>query len=561
LWCGSWEISKTDDSPLGLDECPTAIALKEGRISNMEIVIKRPDGTKRNVIPHPQPIFDLEGKITGAINTLIDITERVEAQKKMEQVAEMIENLYMNAPAFICTLKGPEYVFELVNPEYQKLYGKRGLLGKKIIEAIPELEGQGIMEKLDSVYKTGVPYVVTELLLYLGRDEGKEPEPTYLNFSYQPMYDTEMKIDGILVFGYEVTEQVLARKKGEENIKKILESLPQITSTSSANGTNIFFNKFFFEYSGLSQEEATTNGWNSILHPDEIETVLMEWQHCKNTGQDFYKEIRLKRKSDGIYRWHISHITPIKNSKGKTTQWISTATDIHEQKTKEQKKDEFISIASHEMKTPLTTAKAYLQLLEISLAKEDEKANLYTKKAIHSIDRLRDLISELLDVSKIQNGKLDFNFQTFDVNEMLNDAIEAVQYNSPKHQIINKSFLADGKQVVGDKERLQQVVINLLSNAVKYSPHSNEVFITAAVENGKIKVAVKDNGIGIAESNLEKIFERYYRIEGQELQFQGLGIGLYISMEIIQRHHGIIWVESVPDKGSTFYFTLPSHQS
>ena len=131
LWCGSWEIYKTDGSPLGLDECPMAIALKEGRISNMEIVIKRPDGTKRNVIPHPQPLFDLEGKITGAINTLIDITERVEAQRKMEQVAQMVENLYMNAPAFICTLKGPEYVFELVNPKYQRLYGKRRLLGTK----------------------------------------------------------------------------------------------------------------------------------------------------------------------------------------------------------------------------------------------------------------------------------------------------------------------------------------------------------------------------------------------------------------------------------------------
>ena len=166
-----------------------------------------------------------------------------------------------------------------------------------------------------------------------------------------------------------------------------------------------------------------------------------------------------------------------------------------------------------------------------------------------------------MDVSKIQNGKLDFNFQSFDFNEMLDDAIEAVQYNSPKHQIINKSFMTEAKQVVGDKERLQQVVINLLSNAVKYSPNSNEVFINASVENGKIKVSVKDNGIGIAESNLEKIFERYYRIEGQELQFQGLGIGLYISMEIIQRHHGIIWVESVPDKGSTFYFSMPSHQS
>ena len=148
----------------------------------------------------------------------------------------------------------------------------------------------------------------------------------------------DKKVSGILVFGYEVTEQVLAKKKGEENLRKILESLPQITSASSANGTSIFFNRFFFEYSGLSREEATVNGWNSIVHPDEIDEVLSDWEICKQKGEDFYKEIRLKRKSDGVYRWHISHITPMKNKKGEITQWIASATDIHEQKTKEEKK-------------------------------------------------------------------------------------------------------------------------------------------------------------------------------------------------------------------------------
>lgn len=555
LWCGSWEIYNKDGTILPFDKCPMAIALKEGRISNMEIIVKRSDGTLRNVIPYPQPFFDANGKITGASNTLIDITEQVLVSRKMEQIAEMIEKLYMNAPAFISTLKGPGYVFELVNPEYQKLYGKRELLGKKVIDAIPELKGQGIMEMLDKVYYTGEPYVVTERLLFLSRDEGKSPEATYLNFSYQPMYDTEKKINGILVFGYEVTEQVLAKKKGEENLKKILEFLPQITSASSANGTNIFFNRFFFDYSGLSKEEATFNGWNSIVHPEEIDHVLMHWEKCKETGVDFYKEIRLKRKSDGMYRWHISHISPIKNRKGEVTQWIATATDIHEQKTKEQKKDEFISIASHEMKTPLTTAKAYLQLLELSLEKKNEKANLYTKKAILSIDRLKDLISELLDVSKIQHGKLDLNCSAFDFDQMIDGAIEGEQYNSPKHKIIKIGKI--DKPVYGDKERLQQVIVNLLSNAVKYSPGAEVVYVNVISENGLIKVSVKDNGIGISKDNLEKVFERYYRVEGQDIHVQGLGIGLFISMDIIQRHHGRLWAESEPGKGSTFYFTLP----
>jgi PAS domain S-box-containing protein len=555
LWCGSWKIFRTNGEPLPLDECPMAIVLKEGRISNMEIVIQRPDGSKKNVVPYPQPIYDSNGNITGATNTLVDITEQVKSRRQMEQVAEMIERLYMNAPAFICTLKGPEHIFELVNPEYQKMYGSRQILGKKVADAIPELVSQGIIEKLDHVYQTGEPYVVTEMLLYLSRDEGKEPEPTYLNYSYQPMYDADRNINGILVFGYEVTKQVLAKMEGEENLKLILESLPQITSTSSANGTNIYFNKFFFEYSGLSKEEATVNGWNSILHPKEINEVLNQWEECKKNGEDFYREIRLKRKSDGVYRWHISHITAIKNSKGEITQWIASATDIHEQKMKEQKKDEFLSIASHEMKTPLTSVKAYLQLLELSLDKNNEKANSFTKKAILSVDRLKDLIAELLDVSKIQNGRLNLNISNFDFNEMIDDAIENIQYNSPKHSLIKTGKIA--QLVNADRERLQQVIINLLSNAVKYSPDSKDIFINAYIENNQLTVSVKDNGIGISENNLSKIFERYYRVEGQDIHFQGLGIGLFISMDIVRRHDGKLWVESEVGKGSTFYFTLP----
>ena len=555
LWSGSWKIYKTDGTPLPLDECPMAVALKEGRIVNTEIIIERPDGTKANVIPYPQPVFDHNGNICGAVNTLIDITAQVKARAQLEQTSQMIENLYMNAPAFICILKGRDFEFELVNPQAQKMYGNRKLVGLKFIDALPELKNTEAISRLQHVYETGEPYVATETRAFISRDEGKEPEPRYFNFSYQPIYNIEKQIDGVLIFGYEVTEQVLMKNESDENLKLVLESLPQITSSSSANGTNIFFNKFFFEYSGLSVEEATKDGWNSILHPDEIKNVLATWEICKEKETEFRMDIRLRRKTDGMYRWHISNITPMKDRDGKVTQWIASATDIHEQKMKEQKKDEFMSIASHEMKTPLTSVKAYLQLLEMSVDKSNKDAVLYTQKAILSVERLKNLISELLDVNKIQHGQLNFTFSTFDFNEMINNAVEDIQYNSPNHKIIKKGKADD--PVYGDKERLQQVIVNLLSNAVKYSPDSPEVLITVSQENNQIKVAVKDRGIGIANSNLPKIFDRYFRVEGQEFHFQGLGIGLFISLNIIERHNGKLWAESEYGKGSTFYFTIP----
>lgn len=188
----------------------------------------------------------------------------------------------------------------------------------------------------------------------------------------------------------------------------------------------------------------------------------------------------------------------------------------------------------------------------------NDKDLIFAQKAGASIDRLNDLIGELMDVSKIQNGKLDLNITSFDFNIMARDAIESVQYASPDHQILLSGEI--NERVKGDKERLKQVIINLLSNAVKYSPKSKKVLIHVEKKKEAVKVSVKDTGIGINKQSLEKIFERYYREEQRAVHFQGLGIGLFISYEIIQRHSGKIWAKSVPGKGSTFYFTIPVSQ-
>ena len=349
-------------------------------------------------------------------------------------------------------------------------------------------------------------------------------------------------------------EKIEKHRLGE--IKKILENMPQITSTASPDGVITYFNQYFLDYSGLNFNDALQHGWESVIQPENYDAIKKLWQHSVTTGEDINIELLLKRKNDNTYRWHICRGTAIRNAEGLITSWIGTATDIHEQKVREREKDEFIGIASHELKTPLTTAKAYLQLLQMSMEKRGDKDLLFAQKAYASIDRLNDLIAELLDISKIQNGKLNMNVAPFDFDEMLKASIEDVQLSSFTHIIIRSGNA--GKSFAGDKERLKQVVINLLTNAIKYSPSSDKVFVHVAEENGEIKVSVKDTGIGILKQNLEKIFERYYREEGRATQFQGLGIGLSICHEIIKRHNGKIWAESEIGKGSTFYFTVPT---
>ncbi len=216
--------------------------------------------------------------------------------------------------------------------------------------------------------------------------------------------------------------------------------------------------------------------------------------------------------------------------------------------------DEFISIASHEMKTPLTTAKGYIELLLLSLNEENESV-LYASKASQAVERLHDLVTELLDATKIQHGKLNYNISTFNFNKMVEEAIENIQLSSNNHLILKTGIVS--QQVTGDRERLQQVLINLLSNAVKYSPKADKVLVKMEELNDKILVSVQDFGIGMSGRHLNKIFDRYYRVQEHAIHFQGLGIGLYISHNIIERHNGGMWVESEPDKGSIFYFTLP----
>lgn len=350
-------------------------------------------------------------------------------------------------------------------------------------------------------------------------------------------------------------EKESIEKRIAKDLKIILEALPQITIAATPDGAPTYFNRFFLTYAGMDFAEALETGWEHIIKPKMRDEFKNSWANSITTGKNFNMEVQLKRKSDDMYRWHLWRTSVIRNEEDAITSWVSAAMDIHEQKTKEDAKDEFISIASHELKTPLTTAKAYIQLLQSSLTQNKNSELLYAQKANQAIDRLGSLIAELLDVSKIQNGHLPLNITMFDFDETISSAIEDVQRASPGYTIIKTGELK--KEIKGDSQRIQQVMINLLSNAVKYSPKSDRVFVSISQENQVVKVSVRDTGIGIRKENLEKIFERYYREDGRDFNFQGLGIGLSISYNIIQRHNGKIWAESEQDKGSTFYFTLP----
>jgi len=233
--------------------------------------------------------------------------------------------------------------------------------------------------------------------------------------------------------------------------------------------------------------------------------------------------------------------------------------EIEFRKQAEHKKDEFISIASHELKTPLTSVKGYIQLLQRSLNRDDKTmAQNHLEKASIQLEKLNELIVDLLDISKIESGKLKFNMQSFCADNMLNNAIEMLQQSNPDFKI-NK-IGQTSEMVFADEMRIEQVVINFITNAIKYSPGTNQINVTINITDEKLYLAVKDFGIGIPKEQQSKIFDKFYRVEENSNRFNGLGIGLYICSEIISRHGGTIGVKSKEDEGSEFYFIIPTNQ-
>jgi signal transduction histidine kinase len=262
------------------------------------------------------------------------------------------------------------------------------------------------------------------------------------------------------------------------------------------------------------------------------------------------------KNTDGTIHWYIATGKP-QFKEGVFTGYIGACVDISGQKQIQIQKDNFIAIASHELKTPVTSIKAYSQVLEMILAGkgESKEAGMVTKMGTQ-LNRLIDLINDLLDVTKLNAGKLQFNDVAFDFNPMVKDLIEDLQRTTQRHTIL-EDFKATGR-VFGDKERIGQVLTNFITNAIKYSPNSEEIIVHTDVKDGEIIVCVEDFGIGISENHQKKVFEQFYRVSGDmQHTFPGLGLGLYISSEIIAREGGRIWVNSTPGQGSSFCFALP----
>lgn len=345
------------------------------------------------------------------------------------------------------------------------------------------------------------------------------------------------------------------------NIPELFASIVKASPTSiiiTDNKGNIeYTNPKFTQLTGYSLDDVIGKNPRILksghTKPEEYENL---WKTIK-IGKEWKGEFHNKKKNGDLY-WELASISSIKNNHNKITHYIAIKEDITERKLLEQQKDEFLNIASHELKTPITSIKAYGQILQNLITRNQfEKAGELLLKLDYQTNKLTVLINDLLDITKIQAGNLQFRNDYFNFNSLLNDIVEDMQRTTKRHKLIKE--LSDDTIIYGDKNRIGQIIINFLSNAIKYSPQANKIIIGTKPNHKNLIFFVKDFGIGIPDNSKDKIFDRYYRLESvNKTAVTGLGLGLYIAQQIALKQHGRIWYENNETKGATFYCSLPT---
>ena len=377
----------------------------------------------------------------------------------------------------------------------------------------------------------------------------------------QKLFARDKKAALILLAIEDITERRFSEHRLRENAERfrlLIENAFDIIAILSRDGVIVYESESVSRILGYAQNERAGKSifTDPIVHPDDIIIKKQAFNKSLLNPEEIVRtEFRLRHK-EGDYRdIEAVYINLLANPRIEGI--VATYHDVTERKRMERQKEEFISIASHELKTPVTSVKAYTQILQdIFIKAKDKRSAELLDKMNKQVDRLTALITDLLDFTRIQGEKLELRKGNYNINELISEVVEEMQRTTKIHKIITK--LDKSIQMWGDRFRTGQVLTNLLSNAIKYSPQSKKIIVSSKLEKDAVTVCVQDFGIGIKEDHVNKIFNRFFRVSESKLNtFPGLGLGLYIAAEIVKTHGGTIAVESKQGKGSTFCFSLP----
>jgi PAS domain S-box-containing protein len=671
-------------------------------------------------------LFELDGELAVQI-MLRDVTEHYKAQAELlrakretDKHRHRLEDLFMNAPASIAILRGPDHVIELANPLFMELTGReQNIIGLPIRDSFPEIAEQGFFAMLDTVYNTGRAFVGNEVFVRFIMPGKALEKGYYFNFVNLPSRSADGKVDGILLHGVDVTDQVHARQEieysnsllttitdntsmgllmmdehhhctfinqtataitgftleemkgaplhsfihrmkadgeayplkdcpiakampefkrqhgedtfvrkdgtyypvrytaspivrgkkpigtlleiqditeerlaqaalrdSEESFRQLADSMPQMVWTADAAGNFTYRNRLWYEYLGKDDEPVDSPLWGALVHPDDQQPAIAKYWEATQAGEPYEAEIRMRKslKAEN-YGWFLARAVPVKDKSGKITKWFGTATDItdirrttkrskeletiaealREQRTQlvalNKAKDEFISLASHQLRTPATGVKQYIGMaLEGYAGDLTPDMRLFLERAYESNERQINVINDLLQVAQVDAGKVVLDREPTDLVELIRSVIlEQSSRFMVRDQIV--TFKPKMKELVvsADEARLRMVLDNLIDNASKYTPHNKSIEIKLTKRKDMVCIAIADEGVGIPEADVAKIFRKFSRLDNPlSAHVGGSGLGLYWAQKIVNLHEGSIKVESVVNKGSTFTICLPA---
>jgi PAS domain S-box-containing protein len=519
-------------------------------------------------------IFALTGIAAGLFGKWFREAQKT-AQKtnlELEEKNSQLEALISNSPIGLA-LFDREHRYLRVNERLANFNGvpAHEHPNKSISEIVPQTADQ-ITQLIDHVFESGE---VVQIEFTENTPRGYDISPTWIGGFY-PVRASNGQISSVGAYVLDVTEQRRTEKavrESEAQFKTLTNSIPQITWTADSQGKLIHLNEKWTAFTGSTLEQVQADAGLRFVHPDDQQRVRDTWAQAMSTRCEFEVEFRMLNARTQHYEWLLSRGVPVKNSAGQIEKWFGTNTNIQDlRQTQEaleealRARDEFLSIASHELKTPLTTLRLQSQSLERDIKRENPRAfspdriKQFSLLIERQIARLARLVDDVLDISRIRSGNFAIQKTPFDLCDLATEVVERMkpQFTHAQLDFPETEFKASA---LGnwDRLRIDQVLTNLLTNAIRYG-EGKPIRVSVEAFDAYTRLIVQDQGRGIAQDNLERIFNRFERaVDPNEVC--GLGLGLFIAQRIVKAHGGNISVESQLGNGASFIVELPYHDN
>ncbi|QKJ31022.1 PAS domain S-box protein [Mucilaginibacter mali] len=530
------------------------IAINEELVEAREELQSLNDSLEQKVAERTRALADSEEDTQALNEELTAMNEELlstnEALADSKRVIEKSEKLFStiagNIPGSLILVVDKDHKLLAAEGDLLERFGfqENNLVGKVVKDVSPPERYEASKPLYDRMF-TGEQI----------RVERKDYDGYDYQVDFVPLFDDDNEVYAGLVIAQDISDMKGAEERSAK-LASIVESSDDAILSKSLEGIITSWNRGAQRMFGYTEAEMVGQSILKLIpeeRQDEEPVILSKLRNGERV--DHFETKRLT--SDGRQIDVSLTISPIHDASGAVIGISKIARDISEQKLDEQRKNDFIGMASHELKTPLTSLSALIQVLNMKLHNnEDAFVPSALEKANTQVRKMSSMINGFLNISRLESGKLQIEKRPFELNALIDEMIGEIKLTVASHTFV---FEPQGDlKVDADPDKIGSVISNLLSNAVKYSPKGKLVTVSAEVIGNEVQVSVKDEGMGIKPNDMPHLFDRYYRVNSEHTRnISGFGIGLYLSAEIIHRHDGRIWAESEKGVGSTFYFTLP----